>query len=83
MRVAVFCRNELRIAMSVYDYSRVDEIIALIEQRFGRDVELLELVGDCACRLGNFETALSAFTQCNRVRRRPHCTYREAHSRAA
>lgn len=57
----VLCRNALRIAMTIYDYQRVAQIIPVIEERFGNNVELLTLVGDCQYRMGNFESSLSAY----------------------
>ena len=59
--LAIFYRNALTLAMAEYDYLQIDQIVAAIIERYPRHAGLLSLVGDCQFRIGNFETAFSAY----------------------
>jgi len=60
-RMACFYRNALSLAMAEYDYRQIDQLIDAILAQFPRHPGLMELVGDCQFRVGNFELAFSAY----------------------
>jgi len=60
-RVAAFCRNALGIAMGEYSYREIEDVLALIEERYPFHPRFHDLVGDCRFRIGEFDGALAAY----------------------